>query len=385
MPASVQDLVDDLADALGRPVALEDRRWRLLAYSAHTELEDRVRQASILARAAPPRVAAWLDTLGLEHAGDVVDTPANAAIEMGPRTAAPVRHEGALLGVVWVIPGSVALDERERELLRETARAASDALWAARAGGGEAHARIAALLGELLDDPDPGVRTRAAGERAARQGWARGGDFALAVMDAGGEDASEVLERARRRWHADDLVWRVRGAVGTAVAHLGARGPDALAGALVDAGAAHAAASAVLPDLAAAREGVGAAAAALIALEHVPALGRAGSVDALGAWPRVAALWDAAGRPAAPAPLPALLGAPRGGGPELAGALEAVLDAGGDVAAAARVLHVHRATLYRRLARVQELSGLDLASGDDRLHAHLAVRMWRLAGSPDLG
>ena len=87
----LQDLVDDLADELGRPVALEDRRWRLLAFSAHTELEDRVRQASILARAAPPDVAAWLDTLDLERAGDTVDTPENPAIEMGPRTCAPVR------------------------------------------------------------------------------------------------------------------------------------------------------------------------------------------------------------------------------------------------------------------------------------------------------
>jgi DNA-binding PucR family transcriptional regulator len=69
-------------------------------------------------------------------------------------------------------------------------------------------------------------------------------------------------------------------------------------------------------------------------------------------------------------------------GAELAAALEATLDAGGDVARAARELHVHRATLYRRLERVQELTGLDLASGDDRLRAHLALRMWRLAGAP---
>lgn len=383
MPVSVQDLVDDLADALGRPVALEDRRWRLLAYSAHTELEDRVRQASILARAAPPAVAAWLDTLGLEHAGDVVDTPANDAIEMGPRTCAPVRHDGAMLGVVWVIPGPAPLDARERALLVATARQAADALWAARAGGGEAHARIAALLGELLDDPDPGVRTRAAAELAARQGWTRGADFAVALIEAD-DDGAEVLERARRRWHRDDLVWRVRGEVGTAVAHLSAgHGPAALAQALVDAGAPHAAASSVLPDLAAAREGGAVAGAALIAVQHVPELGRAGAVDDLGAWPRVARLWDAAGRPAAPVPLPALLA--ERGGPELARALEATLDAAGDVAAAARLLHVHRATLYRRLARVEELTGLDLRAGDDRLHAHLAVRMWRLAGSPVLG
>jgi hypothetical protein len=114
----------------------------------------------------------------------------------------------------------------------------------------------------------------------------------------------------------------------------------------------------------------------------VPTLGPAAAHDDLGSWPLVARLWDAAGRPATPAPLPALL-APRGG-PELARALEAVLDAGGDVAAAARALHVHRATLYRRLERAEELTGARLASGDDRLRIHLAVRMWRLAGSPVL-
>src|SRR4051794_2639308 len=231
MAVAVQDLVDDLADALGRPVALEDRRWRLLAYSAHTELEDRVRQASILARAAPPDVVAWLDTLGLERAGEIVDTPPNEAIGMGARTCAPVRHGDTVLGFLWVIPGPVALDAAQRATLVATARAAADSLWAARAGGGEAHARIAALLGELLDDPDPGVRTRAAGELAARQGWARGGGaagFAVALVEDA--DAAEIAERARRRWHADDLVWRVRGEVGTTLAHLSSgHGPGALA------------------------------------------------------------------------------------------------------------------------------------------------------------
>jgi hypothetical protein len=383
MAASVQDLVDDLADALGRPVALEDRRWRLLAFSAHTELEDRVRQASILARAAPPDVVAWLDTLGLEHAGEVVDTPPNEAIGMGARTCAPVRHGETVLGFVWVIPGPVPLDAAQRATLVATARAAADTLWAARAGGGEAHARIAALLAELLDDPDPGVRTRAAGELALRQGWTRAGaGFAVALIED--EAAAEIAERARRRWHADDLVWRVRGEVATALAHLSAgHGPSALARALVDAGAAHAAASAPLSHLAGARDALGAAGAALIVVQHVPALGPAAAQDDLGSWPAVARLWDAMGRPAAPAPLPALLAHRHG--PELAEALEATLDAAGDVAAAARDLHVHRATLYRRLARAEELAGLDLARGDDRLSAHLALRMWRLAGSPVLG
>lgn len=388
MAADVQDLVDDLADALGRPVALEDRRWRLLAFSAHVGPGDRVRQASILARAAPPDVVAWLDTLALEHAGEVVDTPENAAIGMGPRTCAPVRHDGALLGFLWVIPGPVGLDAGQRATLATTARAAGATLWAQRAGGGAAHARIAALLAELLDDPDAAVRARAAGELAVRQGWslsrARATPYAVALAeldDAG--TAAEVAERARRRWQADDLVWRVRGTVATAVAHGGADTSGALARALADAGAPHAVASAPFAELAAAREALGAAAAGLIAVQQLPALGPAATVEALGSWVFAARLWDAAGRPAVPAPLPALLGARSG--PELARALEATLDAAGDVAAAARALHVHRATLYRRLARAQELTGLALGSGDDRLRAHLALRMWRLAGSPALG
>ena len=382
MAVELQDLVDDLADTLGRPVALEDRRWRLLAFSAHTELEDRVRQASILARAAPPEVVAWLDTLGLEHAGDSRRHAGQPGDRDGPadlRAGAPRRRAARLpLGH----PGPVALDAGERATLVATAREAATTLWAQRAGGGEAHARIAALLAELLDDPDAAIRARAAGELAARQGWTRGAAFAVALTESA--EAAEIAERARRRWHADDLVWRVRGEVATVIAHLGG-GHDAaaLARALVDAGAAQAAASSPFAELAAAREALGGAGAALIAVQHIAALGPAAAHDDLGAWPAVARLWDASGRPGIPAPLPALLGARAG--VELVQALEATLDAAGDVAAAARALHVHRATLYRRLRRVEELSGLALDRGDDRLHAHLAVRMWRLAGSPGLG
>ena len=45
--------------------------------------------------------------------------------------------------------------------------------------------------------------------------------------------------------------------------------------------------------------------------------------------------------------------------------------------AAAR-LRVHRQTLYYRLSRVAELTGLDLADGDDRLLLHLGLRAARL-------
>ena len=48
------------------------------------------------------------------------------------------------------------------------------------------------------------------------------------------------------------------------------------------------------------------------------------------------------------------------------------------MAAAANALSMHRATLYRRLERVEEITGMDLQNGDDRLLAHLGLRLHRL-------
>jgi hypothetical protein len=116
---------------------------------------------------------------------------------------------------------------------------------------------------------------------------------------------------------------------------------------------------------------------ALLALERIPELGPAADLAELGAWPQVARLWSASGRPEMPSLL-APIQAHRSG-PLLAEALEAVLDAGGDAGGAAARIHVHRSTLYRRLEATEELTGLSLESGENRLRLHLALRMARLA------
>ena len=85
---------------------------------------------------------------------------------------------------------------------------------------------------------------------------------------------------------------------------------------------------------------------------------------------------DAGGPARAAAPDRALAAHRRGD--QLIEALEGLLEHGGDVAEAARALNMHRATLYRRLERVEEITGLDLERGDDRLLAHLGLRLLRL-------
>ncbi|MBN9622586.1 MAG: helix-turn-helix domain-containing protein, partial [Actinobacteria bacterium] len=61
--------------------------------------------------------------------------------------------------------------------------------------------------------------------------------------------------------------------------------------------------------------------------------------------------------------------------------LERYLDLGGDARAAAEQLFIHRSSLYGRLHRIEEVAGVDLHSGEDRLELHLGVRLWRLGGS----
>ena len=64
--------------------------------------------------------------------------------------------------------------------------------------------------------------------------------------------------------------------------------------------------------------------------------------------------------------------------PTLAETLAVFLDAAGDVKATATALSLHRSGLYYRLRRIEELTGLRLDDGDDRLLAHLAVRLTEL-------
>jgi sugar diacid utilization regulator len=107
-----------------------------------------------------------------------------------------------------------------------------------------------------------------------------------------------------------------------------------------------------------------------------PSLGPVAAWGALGSWGLIADLWTRADRPLPVSPLLELTMHRRRD--QLFEALSAYLEHGGDVPAAAKALHLHRASLYRRIERVEEITGLDLSRGDDRLLAHLGLRLLRL-------
>ena len=59
--------------------------------------------------------------------------------------------------------------------------------------------------------------------------------------------------------------------------------------------------------------------------------------------------------------------------------LEAYLDHAGDVKRTAAALSLHRGGLYYRLRRIEDVAGVDLHDGEDRLLCHLALRLARLS------
>lgn len=63
---------------------------------------------------------------------------------------------------------------------------------------------------------------------------------------------------------------------------------------------------------------------------------------------------------------------------ELARTAEVFLDHSGQAGRTAAALGIHRQTLYYRLSRVEQLTGLDLGEGEDRLLLHMALKAARL-------
>jgi hypothetical protein len=350
--SELQDLVDELALRLGRPVAVEDRRYRVLAYSSHGDQPDRVRLTSILTREAPADVADWLDSQGLPQATAPVRLPAAPELGMGPRVAVPVRGDG-VLGFVWLIDEAVGAAEL--------------------AAAEEAAASAAALLARLRESQrsDPAlVRDLLGGVPAAveelRDRGVRGPFHVLVARGAGLERARKAAALPRHRvMVADDVALAIGGdAVLEALAGARPGGVVGVSGArerLEEAGEAFAEAAAAAdlgrPDEASPGSVIG---------------GPFVRWDRLGAYRLLAPL---AGAPLPPA-LQRLLDHP--GAEALVATLEAYLDSAGDARAAAAALHLHRTSLYHRLRRIEAISQASLRDGEDRLLLHIGLRIRRL-------
>ncbi|ROP35364.1 PucR family transcriptional regulator [Saccharothrix texasensis] len=110
----MQELLDELSRVLGRGVSVDDVAGRVVAHSAQTDDVDQARVRAILTRRVPADVAAWQEQHGVATAAGPVRVPGNAALGFQQRVGFPLRHNGALVGYLWVLGDVPEVDLGER-------------------------------------------------------------------------------------------------------------------------------------------------------------------------------------------------------------------------------------------------------------------------------
>jgi PucR C-terminal helix-turn-helix domain len=378
----LQVIAEQLAAALERSVIIDDAALRPVAVSAQTGLVDPSRIEAVLQRRTGARHRQMLTERGIFKAREPVPIPAPEPGSL-PRLCLPLAHRDQLLGFLWLID-EPPLTPAQIQRAQAAAAQASRLLQQRAARQTAEFGTFNGLADELLHAND---RNRAAAARKLTDEAALTGTppYALGlirylVVDAPAGQHDSLLQVAgdlRRRAAPGSFVLATPGQHELmAISTQDATGPlrdavRALPGPPLIIGTAGAAAAleAVHAELDNARYAAEVAAA-------VPAFSRAadwGELDSYAVFqylPRDQAAPERICRG-----ITALLTERTG---MYEATIRAYLDCGANVHQAAALLHIHRTTLYWRLARVTDLLGVDLSRGDDRLKLHLALKLAEL-------
>ncbi|GAC1488809.1 MAG: hypothetical protein NVS2B15_05890 [Pseudarthrobacter sp.] len=403
MQQDVEELVEQVAQKLGRGLSLEDLDGLLLAYSSNQSHADQVRVNFLLSKRVPADVSAWQLSHGIATAVRPVVIPANADLGMLGRVCAPLMVRGFRVGYLWVQQDSAEenpavivsqLPEMTREiellsgLLLDSNTAESEFRRSRERGflaacAGEANA-VAAVAGwkeiqgkgpwqmvTVLDadgwagGPDPIASTLI--HRSAALQATVGVDMAL--FSAGTETHSVVLfsESVGRANHAQVLVHyqlELAKRSGRPVHRIilgiseGFARPRELAEAY--------------------RQSRQAAQAAAVD----PQLGELVDCRATGVYQLLASAGGGAGAWADTGSVYVRMLEDHDRNNELLPVLELIYDNDGSVQDVATKLHLHRSSVYNRLGRIRQLLGVDPLKGMPRLELHAALKMRRWAERP---
>ncbi|TFC18943.1 PucR family transcriptional regulator [Cryobacterium algoritolerans] len=115
--AQIEELVEALAAGLDRALSLEDLDGGLVAYSRDQPLADSVRVNFLLSKRVPADVSAWQLRHGIAAAVRPVVVPANVELGMLGRVCVPLLVRGFRVGYLWALQGS--RDESPAEILGE--------------------------------------------------------------------------------------------------------------------------------------------------------------------------------------------------------------------------------------------------------------------------
>lgn len=379
-------LAQSIADRTRGMVSIEDGQSHVLAYSASDDEADELRRLSILGRAGPPEYLQWLGQWGvfdaLRAGSDVVRVEARPELGLRQRMAIGIhlpatdrRRSPGFAGTIWVQQGARPFADDAEAVLKGAAVLAARII-SRLAATPSSHVRhVLDVLGLGDDDVDIASVAKELGIPADGRAAVIGFDTSTAHSRL-----TDVLALSASAFHADAQVasqssrvyvvlpratkaaavasW-ARGTIATLRSELAlelraviAAPVTGLAGVasarvevdrVLDSAARHPAAFGSVTSLAEART--------TVLLDEIVTLVGANPrlVD-----PRVKELREAE--------------------PMLADTLNVYLDSFGDVAAAAKWLHVHPNTVRYRVRRIEQLLGTSLAEPDVRLLLSLSLR-----------
>jgi hypothetical protein len=377
----LQVIAEQLAAALERSVIIDDAALRPVAVSAQTGLVDASRIEAVLQRRTSARHRQMLTERGIFKAREPVPIPAREPGSL-PRLCLPLAHRDQLLGFLWLIdepPLTAAQVQRAQAAAAQAARLLHQRAARQTAEFGTFTGLADALL--HADDEDRAEAARKLTDEAALTGSP---PYALGLIrylvDAPAGQRDSLLQAAgdlRRRAAPGSFVLATPGQHELmAITTQDATGPlrdavRALPGPPLVIGTAGAAAA--LAAVHAERDNARYAAEVAAA---VPAFSRAADWGELDSYAVFQYLPRDQAAPERICPGITAVLTERTGMYEAT--IRAYLDCGANVQQAAALLHIHRTTLYWRLAQVTDLLAVDLSRGDDRLKLHLALKLAEL-------
>ncbi|WPU09293.1 helix-turn-helix domain-containing protein [Pseudarthrobacter oxydans] len=399
----VEQLVEQVAQKLGRGLSLEDLDGVLLAYSSNQSHADRVRVNFLLSKKVPADVSAWQLSHGIATAVRPVVVPANQDLGMLGRVCVPLMVRGFRVGYLWVQQDSA--DENPTAILTQLPAVNHE---------------LETLSGLLLDSNTAESEFRRGREReflaacagepnavAAIAGWkeiqGRGPWQVVTVLDAdgwsGGSDpiASTLIHRSAA----------LQATIGVDAALFSA-GTDTHCVVLFRelSGRANHAQVLVHYQLELAKrsgrpvqriilgisEGFGRPRELAAAYRQSKLAAQAAAVDpqlgelvdcrATGVYQLLASAGGGASAWADSGSVYFRMLEDQDRNGELLPVLELLYDNDGSVQDVATKLHLHRSSIYNRLGRIRQLLGVDPLKGMPRLELHAALKMRRWAGRP---
>ncbi|MGD6741912.1 PucR family transcriptional regulator [Streptomyces sp. BH106] len=394
--AAIKSMVDELAERLGRSVVVNDPLVRQMYASRHFNDEDPARVRAVLHHEPGIGVAEYILGLGVDRWQQSGRVPAEPGLELFLRLCVPLRAQGEFLGMLMVIDADESLTASEvRDI--ETTAAALAAQLSVMTTDHRLDER-ASVVRRLLS-PSAADRESAA-EQLSLWGFRNRphvvvtlvevssplhneAQLKLALRTAQGqvESASKIRGMGAVSGQRADFVqqWLSPPDPGQ-LQDQGGRLRDTLVRAL----------GASARCVVGIGSAVGGTTEALLSRRqaHI-ALRAARCLD----WTNGIGVWDELGEYAPllciSDELPPGTRAERAlqaieaheTGFKLCETLAVYLDEAGNVTRAAKALNLHRTSLYYRLKQIQEITGMDLDSGTDRLALHLQLRLRDISAS----